>query len=176
MLSVFVGQAPDISMIFFFIFLVIGILIALFSRRETERFLKANTTVFTTTYDIDATYDAIVKRVEAWQRQPFKPIKRSLASIRWWIPRFTVHKDTRPRLYRVADRFAGVITFELTSSGDGGTSVKITHSPDAWDLIDAFRTELPIKVPSSLGKTCSSCKRIYPPSYTHCPYCSIALP
>ncbi len=165
----------DPSFIFLLITIAFLVLVTYLSRREDKRFLEANTAVFATTYDIEATYDAIIKQVEEWRRHPFKR-RLSFASLRLGIPRFKVYNDIRPKLYRVVDRHAGVISFELATIDGGGTSVKIKHSPGSQVLINAFKEKLPIKVPTSIGKTCSSCKRIYPPTYTHCPYCGIALP
>lgn len=146
MLSVLIGETFDLSSIPFIIasillFLIL-IFILTFSRRESERFLKVDTNVFATTYDINVTYDLIVKQVEEWRRQPFKPRKLSFASLTLKVPRFAIDRNTPPRLYRIIDRYAGIITFELTSN-DGGTIVKISSSPESQDLIKEFKTKLP---------------------------------
>ncbi|MFH0896447.1 MAG: hypothetical protein V1850_00155 [Candidatus Bathyarchaeota archaeon] len=170
-----VGQGFDTSLIVLLIFTAFFVLITLLSRREESRFLKGDTAVFATTYDIEVAYDAIVKQVEEWRRRPFKR-RWSFASLRLGVPRFSIYRDTPPRLYRVVDRYAGVMTFELAPIEGGGTSIKVTNSPGSQVLIKAFRAKMPVKVPSSIGKSCSSCKRVFPPIYTHCPYCGIALP
>lgn len=151
-------------------------LVTYWNRREHKRFLKGNIQVFTTTYNIDEVYDVIIKQVEEWRRYPYKPKGWKYASLRIGVPRFFTFQNEQPRLYSLLDRYAGVMTFELTPIEDGGTSIRITHSPGSEVLIRIFKGKIPIKTPSSIGKTCPNCKRILPPTYTHCPYCAIALP
>lgn len=178
MLSALVGQISlfDIFIIILFVLFGLFLFASAVGKSQLEKFLKADKTVFATTHDIEATYDLIVKEVEEWHSDPFKPRRPTLNPVRWRMPRFDVYRDTRPRLYRVIDKYAGIITFELTPIEGGGTSVKISYSSEAYDLVNTFKTKLPIKIPQSIGKICPSCKRIYPPTYTHCPYCGIELP
>lgn len=144
-------------------------------RKRVDRLLKADGEVFATTYDIDTVYDAVVKEAEEWRRRSLMSRRFSLNPLKWGIPRFEVYRQTRPRLYRVVGRDAGIITFELAPIDDGGTSVKISYSQRGRIWIDAFKKKLPLKIPPSLGKACPSCRQIYPPSYAYCPHCSIAL-
>lgn len=177
MLPTSIGQVFDLTLLLpLFVFVAVFVSVTYLNSRENNRFLKGDTEVFATTYGMDAAYDEVLKQVEEWRRRPFKPRRLSYAALRLGVPRFSTYQDVRPRLYRLVDRYAGVIAFELTPIESGGTSVKVTHSPGSQVLIKAFKDKLPIKVPSSIGKACPSCKRIFPPSYTHCPYCAIALP
>ena len=145
MFSGLFGEGLDLSLLFLFIASIFFVFISSATNRESERYLKAKTETLVMNPNIDVIYDMVVKQVEEWRRYPFKPRKLSFASLMLRIPRFAVHKNIPPRLYRVVDRYAGVITFELIPIDDGGTIVKITHSPGAEDLIKAFKVKLPIK-------------------------------
>lgn len=176
MLPLSVGLFSDPFSVIPLIAIGFFIVISVITERESKRFQKAETETLATTYDLDATYDAIVKQCEEWHQRPFKPRRLSFASLRLGIPRFTVIRNNRPRLYGVIDRHAGIITFELNPIEGGGTIIKIAHSPGSQALIESFNAKMPIRVPPSIGKACPKCKKIYPPIYTHCPYCGISLP
>jgi len=176
MLPSLVKQSYDIpSLILIIVFIVLIAVFQLLNRRENDRFLRGNTEVLATTYDVAPAYDTILNQVEEWRRHPFRARRVSFAALRLGVPRFHTYQDIRPRLYRIVDRYAGVIAFELMPIEGGGTSIRITHSPGSQSIINAFKDKLPTKVPSSIGKACPSCKRIFPRSYSHCPYCAIAL-
>ena len=177
MLHALIGQGVDISAVFLLVpLIVLFTSVSYFNRRENDRFLKGDTEVFAITYDVETAYDAVLKQVEEWRRHPFRSRRLLYAALRLGVPRFFTYQDIRPRLYRLVDRYAGVIVFELSPMSDGGTSIKITHSPGSQILINEFKQKLPIKIPSSIGRSCPSCKRIFPLTYTHCPYCALPLP
>lgn len=142
MFHALVGEAFDTSTIVLIAASVFLFLMLTLSRRESERFLKANVEFLTIPYDVNATYDLIVKQIDEWRQNPFKPNRISFASFRLRVPRFEVHKSIPPRLYRIIDRYAGVITFELTPKDGGGTVVKISYSSGSQDLIKEFKTKL----------------------------------
>lgn len=148
---------------------------AVVMQRRLSRLMKAEREVLATTYDLETTYNTIIKEVDD-RRTLYSRRKWSLNPLKWGLPRFAVYKDVQPRLYRILDRDHGFITFELTPIDVGGTSLKITHSREGRFWISALKEKLPVKRFVAFGKICPSCEKIYPPSYTYCPYCNIALP
>ncbi len=135
--------------------------------------MKAEKEVFATTYDAETAYNTVVNEVGEWRRRA--SMRKSLNPLKWWGPVFAVRRAIQPKLYRVVDKSAGILEFELTPIEGGGTSVKVSYSSGNYGRIRELRSKLPVKSSAYTSKVCPNCKRVHPPSYTHCPYCGVAL-
>lgn len=175
MLFTLVGRSIDPSLLLLILALIVCFVPATILRKRAERVPTMEKETFATTLDIETVYDMVIKEAETWREYSMASNTRSFNPIKWRRPKFAVYKEVRPRLYRIVDRNVGVMTFELTPIDGGGTTVKISHWQEGRYRVKAFKAKLPVKDFSSLNKTCPSCKKIYPPEYTHCPFCGVEL-
>ena len=142
-----IDQPFDITWLFLYGAIIFNFLILFLTKRREEHLLKAEKAVFATTYGIDAAFDVIVREAERWRRHSSRSRRWSPNPLKWRGPLFAVQREIRPKLYRVVDRNAGIITFELAPIGDAGTSVKVTYTPGAQTWVETVKAKLPKRFP-----------------------------
>lgn len=129
------------------------------------------------TYAIQDTYDTIVKESDEWRRRAASRKKKGWLS---FLSRrepvvFEVDQSVPPRLYRLKDDQMEEVSFELTEVAEGGTSVKTTYGTRARSLIQDLRAKMPVNVPASTTKVCSSCGKQMKPDFAVCPFCGTKI-
>ncbi len=128
------------------------------------------------TYGIQDAYDEIVKETDGWREKAMARRSKSRFSLSRKKPEFyVVDQEAPPRLYRLKDERAGVISFELTEVGEGGTTIKATFGPRTRSLVQNLRANMPVTVPTSGPKACPTCGKEMMPDFKTCPYCGTKL-
>jgi DNA-directed RNA polymerase subunit RPC12/RpoP len=131
--------------------------------------------VWFTQKNIDEVFEDIKKEVDIWRQRAEKeetlaPKYLSFGLTKKEEIRFEIVQSIKPRLCRIIDGKEGEALFELTEVKEGGTSIRVTCTPQIKIRIQSFRARFPAQVRLE-WKQCSSCGRPVLPDYIRCPYC-----
>jgi len=125
--------------------------------------------------NIEEVFKDIKKEADSWRKkaemeQVAAPKYFFLGAAKGEEIRFEIVQSIKPRLCRIIDGKEGSVLFELTEVKEGGTSIRVTCTPQIKFRVQTFRARFPAQVPLE-RKQCSSCGRLVLHDYVSCPYC-----
>ena len=125
---------------------------------------------------IEEAYKIIEDKTRGWVEEKPAETKPSRFALRQPVPSgFRAVESMPPRLYKLYSAREGEVAFEFTEVEGDGTSVKASYHPAARSRVQSLRAQLPLKVPSSVGKPCPYCGNPVLPDHTYCPFCGHSL-
>jgi hypothetical protein len=131
-----------------------------------------------TSLEINQAFESVVEETDKWRKEVEEKKPGTMEKIvntfrKSKVERYIVNESVSPRLYRIADRQEGIMSFEFTEVEQGGTSIKATYTGSrARRRIQTFKASMPAKLTSpGRGKFCSICGKPIQPDFKSCPYC-----